>query len=100
MARQCELTGKGVMSGNNVSHANNKTRRRYLPNLHLVTLFSDVLKQKFRLRISTQTLRSIDKNGGIDLFIAKCDPDIMSSDARFWQRKILKALQPEVAAAA
>lgn len=80
------------MSGNNVSHANNKTRRLYLPNLHVVTLFSDVLKTKFRLRISTQALRSIDKNGGIDTFILKCDAEIMSADARFWQRKIAKAL--------
>ena len=63
MARRCAVTGRGVQSGNNVSHANNKTRRRFLPNLHQVTLLSDVLRQRVRLRVSSNGLRSIDTVG-------------------------------------
>ncbi len=69
MARRCEFTGKDVQVGNNVSHANNKTKRRFLPNLHHVTLFSAVLKRGFRFRISANALRTVDKVGGIDEFL-------------------------------
>lgn len=69
MARRCALTGKGVLTGNNVSHANNKTRRRFLPNIQSRRLFSEALKQSFRLRIATSTLRTIEKQGGIDGFL-------------------------------
>jgi len=68
MARRCELTGKTVLAGNNVSHANNKTRRRFLPNLQEVSLTSDLLGS-VRLRISTRAIRSIEHNGGLDAFI-------------------------------
>jgi len=68
MSRKCELTGKTVLTGNNVSHSNRKTRRRYLPNLHKVTLMSDVLGS-FRMRITANALRSIDVYGGVDSFI-------------------------------
>ena len=71
MSRVCELTGKGPMSGNKVSHANNKSRRRFLPNLNEVTLISDVLGQSFKLRISAAALRSVDHRGGLDAFLAK-----------------------------
>jgi large subunit ribosomal protein L28 len=71
MARRCELTGKAVMTGNNVSHANNKTRRRYLPNLVNVTLISDTLGEKVRLRISANALRTVEHRGGLDAFLAK-----------------------------
>ena len=77
MSRVCELSGKGPMTGNNVSHANNKTRRRFLPNLNDVTLISDVLGQSFRLRISAAALRSVDHRGGLDAYLAK---------AREWSR--------------
>ena len=69
MSRVCELTGKSVMSGNNVSHAINKTRRRFLPNLQRVSLPSEALGRALRLRISTHALRSVEHRGGIDAFL-------------------------------
>jgi large subunit ribosomal protein L28 len=71
MSRSCELTGKGVQSGNNVSHANNKTKRKFLPNLCNVTLISDALGQRFRLRVSAAALRSVEHRGGLDAFLLK-----------------------------
>ena len=71
MARRCELTGKGVLVGNNVSHANNRTKRRYLPNLVNVTLISDALGEGVRLRVSANALRSVEHRGGLDAFLAK-----------------------------
>ena len=69
MARRCSVTGKGVLTGNNVSHANNKTRRRFLPNLQSRRLFSEMLGETVRLRIAANTLRTIEKHGGIDGFL-------------------------------
>ena len=74
MARRCELTGKGVLTGNNVSHANNKSKRRFLPNLKSVSLISDALSRTVRLRISTSALRSVEHRGGLDAFLAKAKP--------------------------
>ena len=71
MSRRCELTGKGPMTGNNVSHANNKTRRRFLPNLNEVTLQSETLGRGVKLRISAAALRTVDHRGGLDAFLAK-----------------------------
>ena len=71
MARRCELTGKSVQSGNNVSHANNKTRRRFLPNLCNVSLLSDALGQTVRMRVSAHALRSVEHRGGLDAFLLK-----------------------------
>ena len=68
MARRCELTGKTVLSGNNVSHANNKTRRRFLPNLQEISLTSEILGT-VRMRLSTRAIRTIEHNGGLDAFI-------------------------------
>ena len=73
MSRECELTGKGVLTGNHVSHANNKTKRRFLPNLVNVTLISEALNQNVRLRISANALRSVEHRGGLDAFLAKAD---------------------------
>lgn len=81
MARRCELTGKDVMVGNNVSHANNRTKRRFLPNLHWVTLHSEALQQKFRFRIASSTLRTVDKIGGLDAFLAKAKTKTLSEKA-------------------
>ena len=67
MSRRCELTGKGVMVGNNVSHANNKTKRRFLPNLNDVTMLSEVLDRSFKFRVSAAALRTVDHRGGLDL---------------------------------
>lgn len=91
MSRRCELTGKGPMVGNNVSHANNKTKRRFLPNLNDVTLMSDVLGQSFKLRISAAALRSVDHRGGLDAFLAKAKDEELSSNALKIKKNIAKA---------
>ena len=88
MARRCELTGKAVMTGNNVSHANNKTRRRYLPNLVNVTLISDALGEKVRLRISANALRSVEHRGGLDAFLAKAKDSELGPRALLIKKQI------------
>ncbi|RFC64248.1 50S ribosomal protein L28 [Fulvimarina endophytica] len=100
MSRVCELTGKGVMSGNNVSHANNKTRRRFLPNLCSVTLISDALGQRYRLRVSAHALRSVEHRGGLDAFLLKAGENELSQRARLLKRQITKKLAETTEAAA
>jgi large subunit ribosomal protein L28 len=90
MSRVCELTGKAVLVGNNVSHANNKSKRRYLPNLCQVTLISDALGQRFRLRVSAHALRSVEHRGGLDAFLAKANEGELSVRARLLKRQIAK----------
>jgi len=90
MSRCCELTGKAVLSGNNVSHANNKTKRKFLPNLCNVTLISDALGQRFRLRVSAHALRSVEHRGGLDAFLSKADEGELSVRARLLKRQIAK----------
>jgi len=91
MSRRCELTGKGVMVGNNVSHANNKTKRRFLPNLNDVSLMSDTLGRTFQLRISASALRTVDHRGGLDAFLAKAKDAELSPRALKIKRDIAKA---------
>lgn len=91
MARRCELTGKTVLSGHNVSHANNKTKRKFRPNLAQVAVMSDKLGKTVRLKISANALRSIDHNGGLDNFIVKQRDENMSLRARRLKREIEKA---------
>ncbi|CAM3441240.1 50S ribosomal protein L28 [Paracoccus nototheniae] len=91
MSRVCELTGKGPMSGNNVSHANNRTRRRFLPNLNEVTLLSDKLGRGFSLKISAAALRSVDHRGGLDAFLAKAKDAELSDRAMKIKRDLVKA---------
>ena len=91
MSRRCELTGKGVMVGNNVSHANNKTKRRFLPNLNDVTLASETLGRSFKFRISAAALRTIDHRGGLDAFLAKAKDTELSSGALKVKKDIAKA---------
>ena len=81
MAKRCEISGTGVMSGNNVSHANNRTRRRFLPNLQEVSLLSDVLGKTFKLKISARTLRSIEHNGGLDAYLESTSNTKLSAEA-------------------
>lgn len=88
MSRVCELSGKAVMTGNNVSHANNKTRRRFLPNLLNVTLISEALNQNVRLRISANALRTVEHRGGLDAFLAKASETELSLRARRLKREI------------
>lgn len=91
MARRCELTGIGPMVGHNVSHANNKTKRRFLPNLCRVTLHSDRLERGFRLRITAAALRSVDRAGGLDAFLAKSKDEALSPSALKIKRDLAKA---------
>ena len=81
MSRRCELTGKGVLTGNHVSHSNIKTRRRYLPNLQRVTLQSDALGRSFKFRIAASTLRTVDHRGGLDAFMLKAKDAELSPQA-------------------
>jgi len=92
MARRCELTGKGVMTGNNVSHAHNKTRRRFLPNLVNVHLMSDVMGASYRFRISTQALKSVEHRGGLDAFLLKARDAELSEKARKLKKQIRRRL--------
>jgi len=91
MSRVCELTGKGPMTGNTVSHANNKSRRRFLPNLNEVTLISDVLGQSFKFRVTAAALRSVDHRGGLDAYLAKAKDDELSANALKIKKEIAKA---------
>jgi large subunit ribosomal protein L28 len=99
MARRCELTGKAVLTGNNVSHANNKSRRRFLPNLKIVTLMSEALERSVRLRISTNALRSVEHRGGLDAFLAKAKDDELSPRARTLRKEVLAKVAENAAAA-
>ncbi len=90
MSRICELTGKGRQVGHNVSHANNKTKRTFLPNLQNVTLMSDSLGSGVRLRVSTHGLRSVEHVGGLDNWLAKTAEDKLSLKARRLKREIVK----------
>lgn len=90
MARRCELSGKAVQTGNNVSHANNRTRRRFLPNLNHVTLISDALGESIRLRITPHALRTVERHGGLDDYLIKASDEDLSTRARRLKREIAK----------
>ena len=92
MSRECELTTKSVQYGHNVSHANNKTKRRFLPNLVNVTLISESLGQSYRFRISANALRTVEHRGGLDAFLVKADANELSQRARLLKRQIVKKL--------
>ncbi len=98
MSRECELTGKAVLTGNNVSHANNKTKRRFLPNLVNVTLISEVLNRNVRLRISANALRSVEHRGGLDAFLTKARAGELSQRARLLKKQIAKKVAEQPAA--
>ncbi|MEH3103998.1 MAG: 50S ribosomal protein L28 [Sphingomonas phyllosphaerae] len=98
MSRICELTGKGRQVGNNVSHANNKTKRTFLPNLQNVTLLSDSLERSIRLRVSTHGLRSVEHNGGLDNWLVKTSDDKLSLKARRLKRDVVKKRSAAAAA--
>jgi large subunit ribosomal protein L28 len=99
MSRVCELSGKAVLSGNNVSHANNKTRRRFLPNLCDVTLISEALGRNVRLRVSANALRSVEHRGGLDAFLVKADVSELSQRARLLRKQVVKKLAEQQEAA-
>ncbi|NTZ43588.1 50S ribosomal protein L28 [Altererythrobacter sp. SALINAS58] len=91
MSRICELTGKGRQVGNNVSHANNKTKRVFLPNLQNVTLLSEMLDRGFKFRVSTNGLRSVEHNGGLDNWLLKTKDEKLSARALRVKRDLKKA---------
>jgi large subunit ribosomal protein L28 len=91
MSRRCVITGKGVLVGNNVSHANNKTRRRYLPNLQATSVLSDALGHSVRLRLSTNGIRTIEHNGGLDAFLLTTSDAKLTPDARRLKRRVEQA---------
>lgn len=97
MARRCGMTGKGVQTGNNVSHANNKTRRRFLPNLQETRLLSDALDQMVRVRLSTRALRTIEINGGLDAYLLSTSDTKLPEDALVLKRRIRRAIDKKAA---
>jgi len=100
MSRRCEITGKAVLSGNNVSHANNKTRRRFLPNLQVTSLLSDVLGHPVRLRLSTRAIRTVEQNGGIDAFLLGTSNAKLTTEGLVLKRRIERAQTKRAASAA
>jgi large subunit ribosomal protein L28 len=91
MARRCEITGKGVLSGNTVSHSNRKAKRRFLPNMQQVSLMSDALGQTIHMRITASTMRTIDHNGGLDNYLMTTHSKSLSEEARSLKKRIIKA---------
>ncbi len=91
MTKRCQITGKTVMSGNNVSHANNRTRRRFLPNLQHASIQSDILGRKVSLRLSTSAMRTIEKHGGLDAFLMQARNAELADEAKALKREILVA---------
>jgi large subunit ribosomal protein L28 len=99
MSRRCQITGKGVLTGNNVSHANNKTRRRFLPNLQETSMLSDILGADVRMRLSTRGIRTVEHNGGIDAFLLSTPNSKLPDEALVIKRRILRARAKREAAA-
>ena len=98
MARRCELTGKDVQTGNNVSHANNKNRRRFLPNLCNVHLLSEAMGQSYGFRVAARALKAVEHRGGLDAFLLKASDDELSLKARRLKKQIAKRQQAAAAA--
>ena len=97
MSRRCAISGKGVQTGNNVSHANNKSRRRFLPNLQEQSLLSDVLGA-IRVRLTTHALRTIEHNGGLDAFLTTTPNRNLPEEAQIIKRRLLRAKAKKAAA--
>ena len=91
MSKRCQITGKGVMTGNNVSHANNKTRRRFLPNLQQTSMPSDILGRNISLRVSVSAIRTIEKHGGLDAFLLQARNAELADEARALKKEIMAA---------
>ena len=91
MSRRCQFTGKGVLTGNNVSHANNKTRRRFLPNLQETSMLSDILGTTIRMRLSTRAIRTVEHNGGLDAFLLGTPDRDLPEEAQALKRRITRS---------
>jgi large subunit ribosomal protein L28 len=100
MARRCAITGKGVLYGHNVSHANNKTKRRFLPNLQKTTLLSDALGHLISVRLTVNAIRTIEHNGGLDAYLLAMSNAKLPVEARRLKKRIEKALDKASAKAA
>ena len=100
MARVCQITGKKPQVGNNVSHANNRTKRRFLPNLQETSMLSDTLGSNVKMRLSTRGIRTVEKNGGIDAFLMTTPNSRLPEEALVVKRQILKAAAKKAAKAA
>jgi large subunit ribosomal protein L28 len=98
MPRRCSVTGKGVLTGNNVSHANNKTRRRFLPNLQETSLMSDALGTTVRLRLTTRGIKTIEQKGGLDAWLLGTPDRKLTDEARALKRRIARAAEKRRAA--
>ena len=99
MSRRCQFTGKGVQSGNNVSHANNKSRRRFLPNMQQTSLVSDILGTTIRVRLTTHAMRTIEHNGGLDAFLLTTPNRDLPAPAQVLKRRIVRSQAKRAAAA-
>ena len=97
MARRCELTGKTLLVGNNVSHANNNTKRVFRPNLQVISLASDSLKQTYKLKICMSALRTVDKVGGLDVYLLKAKDATLSTKALRLKRQVERKLDAAAA---
>ena len=91
MAKRCQITGKGVMSGNNVSHAKNRTRRRFLPNLQQTSMESEILGRTVSLRVTTSAIRTVEKHGGLDAYLMQARNAELADEARELKREMLAA---------
>ena len=91
MSKVCEISGKKPMSGNNVSHANNRTKRRFIPNLQNVKLYSGTLQKYINLNISIRTMKTVEKNGGLDSYLIKTSNKNLAETAIKIKNQILKS---------
>ena len=98
MSRRCIVTGKGILVGHNVSHANNKTKRRFLPNLQVTSLTSDALGRRIRLRLSSRGIKTIEHAGGLDAWLLRTPDASLDLDTRRIKRRVQKALEKRAAA--
>lgn len=92
MSKRCDLTGVGAQAGNNVSHSQRKTRRRFLPNLQNITLKSDALGQSFKFRITAATLRTVNYKGGLDAFLSTTAAAKLTEKAKKLRKKVKSKL--------
>ncbi|AHI26001.1 50S ribosomal protein L28 [Komagataeibacter swingsii] len=99
MSRRCQITGKGVLTGNNVSHANNKSRRRFLPNLQETSLLSDILGMAVPMRMTTNGIRTVEHNGGLDAFLLSTPNRKLTPEAMTVKRRILRVQEKKAAVA-
>jgi len=98
MSRRCIVTGKGPLSGHNVSHANNKTKRRFLPNLQVTSLLSDILHQSVRLRITSRGIKTVEHAGGLDAWLLKTPDAKLDMETKRLKRRVKKAMEKRAAA--